>query len=245
MKEDALRALRALRFASRFGFRLEAATEQAVRNYLPRALQLSAERVLSEWKTIIVGPYAKDILISYRMELEGLLPHSTSISQLQCMHHLANDFALRMAALLPLTEVESWWTRWKGDKKSLKVVRSLIEGCALPLPQTKSEVHRWLTLIPLDYRDLALPLWIEGHPRQPQITTWHEELLMSHAPLTVRDLAINGHDLHRLNVPHTLRAMLLESLLDEIIKEKLSNRHSELVNRVPLLVAKLSDEKLK
>jgi len=48
MKEDRLRALRALRFASRFGFEIEAATWKAICNSAPYLRRLSAERVKQE-----------------------------------------------------------------------------------------------------------------------------------------------------------------------------------------------------
>ncbi|MHB1311876.1 MAG: CCA tRNA nucleotidyltransferase [Gemmatimonadaceae bacterium] len=48
MKEDRLRALRALRFAARFGFAIEPATWKAIVNSAPFLTRLSAERVKQE-----------------------------------------------------------------------------------------------------------------------------------------------------------------------------------------------------
>jgi len=48
MREDRLRALRAIRFAARFGFEIEPATMQAIRNSAPHLTRLSAERVKQE-----------------------------------------------------------------------------------------------------------------------------------------------------------------------------------------------------
>jgi tRNA nucleotidyltransferase (CCA-adding enzyme) len=48
MREDRLRALRALRFASRFDFTIDEATLQAIRNSAPHLGRLSAERVKQE-----------------------------------------------------------------------------------------------------------------------------------------------------------------------------------------------------
>jgi tRNA nucleotidyltransferase (CCA-adding enzyme) len=48
MREDRLRALRAIRFASRFGFVIEPATLAAVRSSAPHLTRLSAERVQQE-----------------------------------------------------------------------------------------------------------------------------------------------------------------------------------------------------
>ena len=48
MREDRLRALRALRFASRYGFAIEPATLAAIRDSAPHLTRLSAERVQQE-----------------------------------------------------------------------------------------------------------------------------------------------------------------------------------------------------
>jgi tRNA nucleotidyltransferase (CCA-adding enzyme) len=48
MREDRLRALRAIRFASRFGFRLDQQTLEAIRESAPHLGRLSAERVKQE-----------------------------------------------------------------------------------------------------------------------------------------------------------------------------------------------------
>jgi len=48
LREDYLRALRAIRFAARFGFEIEAATWNAVRQSAPHLTRLSAERVKQE-----------------------------------------------------------------------------------------------------------------------------------------------------------------------------------------------------
>ncbi len=48
MREDRLRALRAIRFASRFGFNIEPATWNAIRNSAPHLGRLSPERVKQE-----------------------------------------------------------------------------------------------------------------------------------------------------------------------------------------------------
>ncbi|HET9426448.1 MAG TPA: CCA tRNA nucleotidyltransferase [Gemmatimonadaceae bacterium] len=48
MREDRLRALRGIRFASRFGFRLDPPTLQAIRESAPHMGRLSAERVKQE-----------------------------------------------------------------------------------------------------------------------------------------------------------------------------------------------------
>ena len=54
--EDALRLLRAVRFATRDGFTIESATWEALRAHAPRVATLAAERVRDELLAILTGP---------------------------------------------------------------------------------------------------------------------------------------------------------------------------------------------
>ncbi len=69
--EDALRLLRAVRFAARFELRIEAATEDALRRHAPAAAELSGERVRDELLRILAHDPPSDAL--RLMERLGLL----------------------------------------------------------------------------------------------------------------------------------------------------------------------------
>lgn len=54
--EDYLRMLRAVRFASRFGFRMDGETRTAIRELAPKLTLLSAERIRDELTRMLCGP---------------------------------------------------------------------------------------------------------------------------------------------------------------------------------------------
>jgi poly(A) polymerase len=56
--EDALRLLRATRFAARFGYRIERRTRQAIEQHAANIAHVSAERVREELTRILTGPNA-------------------------------------------------------------------------------------------------------------------------------------------------------------------------------------------
>ena len=60
--EDALRILRALRFASVLGFSVEERTAAAVRELYPRLKSVSVERIFTEWQKLIAGDGAYSVL---------------------------------------------------------------------------------------------------------------------------------------------------------------------------------------
>ena len=78
--EDALRILRALRFASVYGFRIDDATSQAAHDLRHTLTDVAAERIRVELAKLLCGQGAADILRAYPDVLFVLLP------QLRAMH---------------------------------------------------------------------------------------------------------------------------------------------------------------
>lgn len=73
-REDALRILRALRFASVFGFRLEAETARAAAACRALLSVVSAERIAHELEGILCGRDVEAVLLQYREVLAEPIP---------------------------------------------------------------------------------------------------------------------------------------------------------------------------
>ena len=73
LREDALRILRAVRFAARFGFRIEPATAAALTDTAPLAADLSGERVRDELLRLLADPAIRPSAALARWEEIGLL----------------------------------------------------------------------------------------------------------------------------------------------------------------------------
>ena len=80
--EDYLRMLRAVRFAGRFGFELDAATRAALDKLAPKCAQLSGERVREEMSKILCSPRAAESLKLMRDTglLAAVLPEVAALS---------------------------------------------------------------------------------------------------------------------------------------------------------------------
>lgn len=114
--EDALRILRALRFASTYDFLIEEKTKNAIFKQKESLTLLSAERIFSELKRLVTGKGAERILLEYSSVLAVILPEiKESIGFSQCTpYHLYDvythsvktlaacppDTVLRLSALL-------------------------------------------------------------------------------------------------------------------------------------------------
>ncbi len=105
--EDALRLLRAVRFATRFELRLDPPTEAAIRAQSPEVAGLSGERVRDELMRILAGaaPPSRAFELMERLELLNvLLPELAALRGVPQAKRLtgdALDHSLRTADALP------------------------------------------------------------------------------------------------------------------------------------------------
>ncbi len=115
-QEDALRILRALRFASVYGFAIDPDTAQAIRQLYPTLRDVAAERIRVELDKLLCGTAAEDILRAYPEVFTFLLPemapcvgfvqrtayHRFDVWEhcLQAVGHVPPDPVLRLTMLL-------------------------------------------------------------------------------------------------------------------------------------------------
>jgi tRNA nucleotidyltransferase (CCA-adding enzyme) len=114
--EDALRIMRACRFASELGFSLDQATAAAVTALVPMLANVSAERISAELIKLLLGVHVEHALYAYRAVLSAVVPPLAALQGLTQNHpyhfldayrHTAKVVAaspsvpeVRMAALL-------------------------------------------------------------------------------------------------------------------------------------------------
>ena len=114
--EDALRILRAVRFASELGFALDLQTLTGANDQVERLNQISVERIATEISRLLCGPQVRSVLMDYPVILDTVLPELTPMRGLDqkspyhiydVMEHTARvvegtepNLLLRWAALL-------------------------------------------------------------------------------------------------------------------------------------------------
>ena len=73
-REDALRVMRALRFASTYGFSIQEDTAKAIHQFAPRLSNIAAERVQSELNKLLLGGGALQVLLDYSDVMAVIIP---------------------------------------------------------------------------------------------------------------------------------------------------------------------------
>ena len=101
--EDALRMLRAVRFAAQLGFRLEEATEAALIRNAPRAALVSAERIRVEVEKTLLSPRPERVGDMVRWGLLSHLWPERQVPDLSGLGELPAEPAARWPAFCALT----------------------------------------------------------------------------------------------------------------------------------------------
>ena len=71
--EDALRIMRAVRFAAQLGFEIEENTKKAAECHAPELSKVSAERIETELTKLLVSPHPEQILEMYKMGITSVI----------------------------------------------------------------------------------------------------------------------------------------------------------------------------
>ena len=223
--EDALRILRALRFAAELGFDIAPDTARAMRELSGRLALISRERIAAELLRALKGINAVPVLQAFDTVLLAALPDYPAAALPEALHALAvlprGDIVLRLAALLAPCGAAG-----ARVLASLKPSRTL-SGQVLALTAAagenipRAELPLWLAR--LGETQLRRLLTLQG---RDDLLSCLPALLAQRLPLTLGDLAVNGRDLTAAGLPagaelgRTLNALHRRVLLGELPNER-------------------------
>ena len=149
--EDALRMLRAVRFAAQLGFVIDEDTKKAVKELAPTIAKVSAERIAVELVKILTSPNPQTIKVAYDLGLTAVfLPEFDTMMEtpqnnkhhmyyvgehtLVTLQNIENDKVLRLAMLLhdvakPLcktTDAAGYDHFYGHEEKGMEMARTIL-----------------------------------------------------------------------------------------------------------------------
>lgn len=236
--EDALRILRAVRFASRFDFSIEPATEAAIKITSSGLSNISRERISSELEQILTSDSA-DRGIKALRDL-GLLPHFARasngglITDSLRVSTLPRSYPVRLAAFLYLLGLPE--SELAPTLKELKLPTATVKECLTyleadvspePTPLGARRLRRDFGTHAENLLSFMAALGINGmtSERARELS----ELIKASEEMgdcvTLRELAIDGKRLSELGIPRgKITGKILEALLDTVISDPALNR---------------------
>ena len=233
--EDALRILRAVRFASTLWFEIEEKTARAIFEKAHLLDKISAERKRDELLKLLCGDNVETIFARFFDVIERVVPELATrkeevIFRVEQFARLPKSPCLRLAALLaPLgvQDAERALARLKTDNATKRRVCAVVAEQAAHLA-TRAGVHRLIYRVGFDAAT-DVSLLQENAEARDRILQAREE----DAAVCLRQLAVNGDDLTQIGVPKGKAVgETLEKLLMQVIDGNLSNERDALLNWV-------------
>ncbi len=233
--EDALRILRALRFSSVLDFKIEEKTGLAVREMSPTLINVSAERIYSEWKKLIGGIGAYRVLSEYREVISSFMPSLSGMKLPEESRFHKAEPALRELSLFALNsaaaadEFYSSMTNLKTDTEHKKRGREVLENRNFPT-ESEKDIHK--LLIKLSDASLAkdvISLRVLLGETEEDSLLLYDRLIKKNACFKISDLEVDGNDLKKIGIEGRGIKDAFMYLLSEIAEGNVKNEKSELL----------------
>lgn len=247
--EDALRMLRAVRFAAKLGFAIEENTFEAMKELAPTLSRISVERIYTEFSKTLESDHPEDILKSYDAglmdvylpEVAGVL-HQNPDSYKEIAGILKDspkELWLREGLLLfyylrsceKPVEVSKILRRLKVDNDTRKTVDSLTALWLKSQVLSAEEVAIRMFLSQYDYGQLmrytaGISLLMEEKKQQMEDVLFMAQVILRRGDcVKIKDLALDGQDLIALGVPQGKKiGEILGVLLNEVIWDPSLNK---------------------
>lgn len=233
--EDALRILRALRFASVLGFEIDATTSEAARELSSHLSSISKERIYTEFKKLIMGKSAIKVLTDYAdiiaVALDGFrigsLPDNERFARADYLTRLAAIF--NMNATDPESCADVVLTALKTDKFTRTHTISVLKAYKDVSFGTVKEALLLLAEYGKEAVEGALALGVlEGRFSEKE----RENLTLAidgGTPYTVSGLMVRGGDLSAIGIKGEGIGQTLTRLLYAVIEGKVENEKEALL----------------
>ena len=220
--EDALRMLRCLRFAARFDFAIDPATEDAIKKNFDAMQNIAAERICAELQGFLDGAACGKIAALFQDQISALFaPLHTDIQALIC----EGDFVKRLFWLLCQNESEAVRQKLKAMRFSTR----LSNLCAdLILNAAPCDTVADMALLIGKYGTDFARLWLDLRGSDKAKAAF-DYILENNIPTTVQQLNVNGADLLAAGIPAgPALGGCLQHLLMSVLKKETENEKNAL-----------------
>ena len=234
--EDALRILRALRFAGRLSFTIEEKTATAIHKQKDLLHYISEERIHTEWIGILETNALTSILVEYSDVIQVFIPELTnSIIQhsLTAIYQSPLDANIRMAILLKnIPNAKEILERLKYSGAEQSIILSCTRNSEFKL-SSKIELKQFLSTlkIPFDTYHQYRSAIDTGYQKE-NIHAYNQEIHNMHEPYKLKDLTIDGNVVKELGYQGKEIASILQKCLNTVIENPENNTIEYLTNMI-------------
>ncbi len=235
-EEDALRIMRALRFASVLGFEIEHKTAHAIRSKKHLLKNIAAERIVKEFTKLLCGDCTQ-ILREYAEVIKIFLPLGDfDEDTLDFIESSPKNPLLRLSVLLAKSatqEAEKLLRELKYDNHTVKHITLMLSAKEIKLTDSRPQVKRLINRFGEDAVSVADFHLYTGKitpELHKSITETADSILANGECCTLSKLAVKGSDIDALGIfPQNRIGKALHTLLEKVIDGDCENDKDSLL----------------
>lgn len=229
--EDALRILRALRFAARLNFKIEAKTTEAMFKKRNLLSYISKERIHAELIQFFSYENSASFLELYFEIFISAIPALSTINQHFVFHNMKKkplSTISRLAILFStLPNYHYVLKEMTFSNEEIKKIENIIQYQTLSLNSSYDAYH--LLSIFKEFKDyIQYRVAIDPSLDYDHLMSWLHKLKNDAIPTSLSELKFNGYDAQKVGYKGIAIKNILNELLELCMKEKLSNEYSDL-----------------
>ncbi len=229
--EDALRILRAIRFATQLNYVIDPLTSIAIMKHKDDLKLIAKERITEEFIKILSSEYPGKYLCEYKELFSVFIPNIYKLTQKQVSNidSASNNLIVRLT-LLAFYFGQEALNNLTLPNKTIATINLYIKYASLPY-QTTYDLRYLLHVLGNDYIDyLSFKSSIDLSFDDALVQSKLDKIQNQHDCISLKQLAITGRDLQDLGITGPSIKETLESCLLKIMKDELSNTKKELLD---------------
>lgn len=234
--EDALRVLRGIRFSSVLGFDIEENTAKAIKEYAKNLKDISAERIYTEWRKLLSGKGAYDVISEFGDVIYAFAPElsEAEVPPRDGFEGLSWDERqiLLFASCTSTEYFQSFAKRIKMDTKTRDMAVSVLNNLGELSVEKNTDLRSFIVGKSDELSEkcakVATALGICSESTVSKI----KELIAGDAPRRLSHLAVNGNDVIKLGIKGEKIGKLLDNLLYTVATEQVQNTKEKLVDYI-------------
>ncbi len=235
-EEDALRILRGIRFSSTLGFKIEKETSAAIVEKQELLSNISKERIFVEWKKLLSGKAALDVIKKYHSVIKVFLPELQKLSEIPEAAFFEMTAEQRNITLFLFNNPDDFpfaMKRLKTDVKTsargssvLKCIASMRDGIS---SFKDSDICFLLRDFGESVLETAIDIAIKLGIISSAVLDMKDKLLAKGVPYRISDLAVSGKDLLARGFKGACIGEILLELQESVLRGEVENTKEALL----------------